>query len=303
VDVIADDPAAVVRLRDVRGKVRMTDVGGVYGRLRPDLYYAVLANAYGHEIVKPVEVDWWRRKPMRLVSPLTSDGFRSGIAAADELQWASGAALAALDVIAATRHLPPEEPVIGVYGTERLPVAKPAFVLTPHALVHTTTLPMQELHHVPHGWAIHLTAIPFQAQVGIAIWDQVLVVPTLPGVATGVFLGEKELTIGLYDRQLASRSNALLLLDRVQQLLWNDLPYAAAAVLNRLGDRLRAHDAESSVEPILASHLLGSQDRDVPPGLLAVDAAPEHRHQLLGGPWDVRMVRHDEEPGSWLIRP
>jgi uncharacterized caspase-like protein len=279
VRVTADNPYSAVEIRDVSGAVRLTGVGTVRGSLPPDLYYAVLIDPDGHDAVQPFDVEWFGTRSVSLAAAPLSDPFRSAIATVDALRWASGGAIAANDAIVFAQRRPRDESVVGVYGTGALP-AVPVSVATVAGEVDIRGLAMDGPHYDGHGWSVRLGGIPGMARVGITVGDHMLSVPTLSGAATGVFLGARDLVVGLYDRVLGERPDALLRLDSAQGLLRGGRYRAAATVLESVGADDRTQIWETLV--VLAA--------GVRAGSATAAAVPsaDQRHIIGGGPWDVR---------------
>lgn len=302
--VRTDDPCAVVEIRDVRGNVKFSGVGNVRGSLPPGPYYAVLISPDNHDVVAPLDV--WPYETAAVFLPAARSRFAWPVAdavadAATDFAFASGGLHAANDVMTSARHLPPEQSVVGIRGTMSRPTG---FGIVGMARDSAVGLPrVNTLDHATPGWSLQMTDVPEHARVWISVDGHVLSVPTLPGAATGVFLGAEELVVGLYDRALDGRPKALSMLDRAQLLLRGGRDRAAETVLTWLQRRpeldvgLGGTDDRSGVWQLLWNVAVGLATPGRHGAVTAAAGAPEHRrHVLGGGPWHVRdepAARHD----------
>jgi uncharacterized caspase-like protein len=285
VEVGTDDPAAAIEVRDLRGEAQLTGTGGVRGSLPAGSYYAVLVDPDGHDIAEPVDVDPGYPSRVSLTAPL---GPLPDVAG-DDLRWAGGAAVAAVEgmrrVDGSAALVAVLDMVGGMGAVEPLGALRAA--------------PWQ----LDGGWMTVVRVSPRTHRSGLVIAGAVVSVPVLPETVTGVYLGPDGLEVGLFDQFLRDRHEGVLLLDRAQRLLAAGRRGAATKVLDAYS--YRQYSGGAYPAGVVQRSVLGRTLTGLALGLpLPVPDAVVRQRIVGGGLWDVRITPTDDRrrPGRTETR-
>jgi hypothetical protein len=290
-DIRADDPAAVLRVRDGSGRTLLSGLGAATGWLRPGSYTAVVTGAEGRQRRAALDIEAFAQTRLELAAPGSVSQ-----SAEPELRWASDAAVLGWNMavdslsfgywIAAAGIDPPPNGEVLLTSRVGTVVEVPGFV-SRGPLGWRLVLPDHSWLHQP-GW------------VTVQVGEHALTVPRLRAEGTVIDLGGQRLTVRLFDRGVVGQPRGLALLDRAQALLaagdseavaimirespdvpWDRPGSVADTVRRAAAGQSWRHGLASAVPPADAPGLLHT-------GLWAVfiDRRP-HRSRPLGSPADA----------------
>jgi len=314
ITVRADDPAAVVQVRDLSGSTVLSGVASLSGRLAPGSYTAVLIGSDGRQSREPAEVEPLAESRLTLAAPAPSchiSGLRrERLTLPEALQWASDAAVTAwiARLSAGSARL-----ALAVCGTGERPAGD--------ALLHTRAISenvrLQQFTSENETWwgvMVDDSAVP--AEPGwftIDLHGHTLTVPRVASACTAVVVGTGELAVAVFDHAALTSPRSLAFLDRSQSLLRAGERKAAEAVLEE--------QREPLARSAFATGRTAARPRWQPSGLVATtmwdavsDSAPGHglaaftgpadaASMLPAGPWAVFVDRAASEPPPIGVLP
>ena len=262
VDILSDDPASVLQLRDGSGAVRAAGVAWLGADLAAGSYTAIAIGPDGTQTRQPADVfpeertsvmltgtpaGGWpaRRGPLAWASPA------AWVAAADPGTWPAAARDAGL-VVAAVEADQPAGP--GTLTPVRSRPGNRAMLVYAHLVPASPPRTVIDIHGVR------------------------LEAPSLPGVVTSIVVSGGDTpntSVGLFDLGLLDRPEAMVMLDRAQGLLGAGRPESAEILLTQV--RRASRVAEVLLEGIRSA---------APPQELA-RGRPDAHLLLEGTPWAV----------------
>ena len=284
-DITADDPAAVLQVRDSSGTVHQADVHHLRADLPPGSYTAVMIGPGGMEEFAPADASPGERTSLRMAGDADLGWPRRP----GDLAWASPAAWVAAADPSTWSGLQHGAGVVAVAIESEQPDAEGRASGTSSASSESAgSMPPLALTAVRarpglRAMTVHthlMIADPPRAAVFLA--DLRIQLPCLEGVVTSVVVRRDSVTVALFDVDLLEDPLPVVLLDRAQHLLGAGRAQAAEELLRHV-----QRGRESRVAQTLLARIRSSSG-DLEP---VRAASPDAAANVLGGtPWAVLVT-------------